>query len=175
LVKLIAANKFREDLFYRLNVVTIELPPLRECLEDIPALVRHFIKKSRQMSGKNLQDISPHAMKCLMNYNWPGNIRELENVIERASVLSGDATIEVEDLTPNIVNATANFLKPFDESNIENGHYTKRMEEFEKQLIFNALLEMHGNISRAAQHLGLKRTTLRYKMEKHDLLRFKFE
>jgi DNA-binding NtrC family response regulator len=161
-------------LYYRLNVVTIHLPSLRERTEDIPALVHHFIKKVREESAQDIKTISPAAMKYLLAYTWPGNIRELENVIERASVLSKGSTIDVEDLTPNILEElnglpnTAHNLK-------QEGDYTKRMEEFEKQLIFNALMESRGNISSAARMLGLKRTTLRYKMEKHDLLRFKFE
>lgn len=175
LESLIKENGFREDLYYRLNVVTISLPPLRERIEDIPALVHHFIKKVRDESGQDIEGIAPNAMKHLLAYTWPGNIRELENVIERAGVLSADATIDVDDLTPNIleeINSSHNVLEDLKDQ--ENG-YAKRMEEYEKQVIFNTLMETRGNISQAAKLLGLKRTTLRYKMEKHDLLRFKFE
>lgn len=168
-------NIFREDLYYRLNVVTILLPPLRERVEDIPALVHHFIKKVREESGQDIETVSPAAMKYLLAYTWPGNIRELENVIERASVLSRDFTIEVDDLTPNILEESNGLQNTANNFKEEESDYTKRMEEFEKQLIFSALMESRGNISRAAKLLGLKRTTLRYKMEKHDLLRFKFE
>jgi len=168
-------NLFREDLYYRLNVVTIQLPPLRERMEDIPALVHHFIKKVREESSQDIETISPAAMKYLLAYTWPGNIRELENVIERASVLSRDSTIDVDDLTPNILEELNGLHRTANHLNEEEGDYIKRMEEFEKQLIFSALMESRGNISHAAKLLGLKRTTLRYKMEKHDLLRFKFE
>ena len=168
-------NRFREDLYYRLNVVTIQLPPLRERMEDIPALVHHFIKKVREESGQDIETISPAAMKYLLAYTWPGNIRELENVIERASVLSRDSTIDVDDLTPNILEELNGLHRTANHLNEQEGDYIKRMEEFEKQLIFSALMESRGNISHAAKLLGLKRTTLRYKMEKHDLLRFKFE
>ncbi len=170
---LIKQNRFREDLYYRLNVVTISLPPLRERREDIPALVQHFIRKTREESGQAIEAISPTAMKYLLAYSWPGNIRELENVIERASVLSSDSTIDVDDLPPNLLEEVDRFHNGSDNLKQTN-NYNTRMEEFEKQLIFNALMEARGNISQAAKLLGLKRTTLRYKMEKHDLLRFKF-
>jgi len=168
-------SDFREDLFYRLNVVAIDLPPLRERLEDIPALVRHFMRKVSEIGGQKIETISPKALKYLLAYTWPGNIRELENVIERASVLSADAIIDVDDLTPNILNEINVDHTPLDDDLNSEDNYTKRMDDYEKQLIFNALMEARGNISQAAKLLGLKRTTLRYKMEKHDLLRFKFE
>ena len=166
---------FREDLFYRLNVITINLPLLRERLEDIPELVQHFMRKVGEVRGQKIETISPKALKYLLAYTWPGNIRELENVIERASVLSANATIDVDDLTPNILNEINVDHNPLNESLNFEDNYNKRMDEYEKQLIFNALMEARGNISQAAKLLGLKRTTLRYKMEKHDLLRFKFE
>lgn len=172
---LIKENGFREDLYYRLNVITINLPPLREHMEDIPALVYHFIKKVHDEFGQDIEGIAPNAMKYLLAYTWPGNIRELENVIERASVLSADVTIEVDDLTPNILDEINTLHSAFTDFDGQENGYAKRMEEYEKQLIFNALMESRGNISHAAKLLGLKRTTLRYKMEKHDLLRFKFE
>lgn len=172
---LIKENGFREDLYYRLNVITINLPPLREHMEDIPALVYHFIKKVHDEFGQDIEGIAPNAMKYLLAYTWPGNIRELENVIERASVLSADVTIDVDDLTPNILDEINTLHSAFTDFDGQENGYAKRMEEYEKQLIFNALMESSGNISHAAKLLGLKRTTLRYKMEKHDLLRFKFE
>ena len=168
---LIKEGAFREDLFYRLNVVAVHIPPLRERLEDIPALVQHFIESAREQAGQDIESISPAAMKYLLSYSWPGNIRELENVIERASVLSAGKVIEVGDLTPNIVAPGTAGLA----ADTLDDNYTKKMDDFEKQLIFNALMEARGNISQAASQLGLKRTTLRYKMEKHDLLRLKFE
>ncbi len=124
---------------------------------------------------QNIESISPAAMKYFIVYSWPGNIRELENVIERASVLSKESTIEIDDLTPNILEEVNGIHDLGNAREEEVGDYTKRMEEFEKQLIFSALMESRGNISRAAKQLGIKRTTLRYKMQKHDLLRFKFE
>lgn len=175
LESLIKEKAFRDDLYYRLNVVTIKLPPLRERLEDIPALVHHFIKKTCEESGQDIESISPTAMKYLLAYTWPGNIRELENVIERAGVLSADTTIDIDDLTPNILNEINTLNNALDDLKEQEGGYAKRMEEFEKLLIFNALMETRGNISHAARLLGIKRTTLRYKMQKHDLLRFKFE
>lgn len=171
----IRQNSFREDLYYRLNVVTIKLPALRERMEDIPALAHHFMKKAREETARDIEAISPMAMKYLLAYTWPGNIRELENVIERASVLSSSPTIDVKDLTPNILEELKGPHGIAYDPGDEQGDYGKRMEDFEKQMIFSALMESRGNISHAAKLLGLKRTTLRYKMEKHDLLRFKFE
>ena len=123
----IKENLFREDLFYRLNVVTVHLPPLRDRMEDIPALTHYFINKIRVESAQNIETISPAAMKYLLGYSWPGNIRELENVIERASVLSKKAMIEVDDLTPNIlqeVNGIHDLGNALEE---EAGDYTRRL------------------------------------------------
>ena len=167
---LISEKKFRKDLYYRLNVVSLHLPPLRERSEDIPLLVHHFIKKYNQESGKKVQGITPEAMKFLINYTWPGNIRELENVIERAIVLTSQPNIDLDDLPQNIIKRNA--LQSNDGQ--EDESLMKRIEEYEKNLIFNALMKTKGNISRAAESLGIKRTTLRYKMEKYDLLRYEF-
>ncbi|NOY60201.1 MAG: sigma-54-dependent Fis family transcriptional regulator [Calditrichaeota bacterium] len=170
LEELISKKLFREDLYYRLNVVSLHLPPLRERSEDIPPLVHHFIGKYNQESGKKVQGMTPAAMKFLLTYTWPGNIRELENVIERAIVLTGRSRIDIEDLPQNIINLN-NFHK---DNGQDDENLIKRIEEYEKHLIFNALMRTRGNISQAAQYLGIKRTTLRYKMEKYDLLRYDF-
>jgi DNA-binding NtrC family response regulator len=172
---LIRGKKFREDLYYRLNVVSIQLPPLRERAEDIPLLVNHFIKKYRQESGKNIKGIMPEAMKYLLMYPWPGNIRELENAIERAIVLTNMPQIGIDDFPPNIIRG--HFPDQLSQVNSDKAgaSLNHRIEEYEKHLIFNALRTAEGNISQAAQALGLNRTTLRYKMEKYDLLGYKFE
>ena len=174
LLGLIKQKKFREDLFYRLNVVTIHLPPLRERTEDIPILVRHFIHKYNQESGKQVAGITPQAMKFLIAYNWPGNIRELENVIERAIVLTNRNKIDIEDFPQNIIqNNQLLFASNQAQENSQND-FSRRIEEYERNLIFGALIESHGNISQAAEKLGIKRTTLRYKIEKYDLIRYNF-
>ncbi len=169
---LIHQKKFREDLYYRLNVVSIHLPSLKERTEDIPLLTQYFIKKYNQEAGKNIQGITPQAMKCLLNYSWQGNIRELENAIERAIVLTTNQLIDVNDFPQNIVNIADEDWDPPSE---KNDNLMTSLDSHEKKLIFNALMETHGNITQAAQRLGLKRTTLRYKMEKFDFLRYNFK
>jgi len=167
---LISEKRFRKDLYYRLNVVSLHLPPLRERSEDIPPMVHHFIEKYNQESGKKVQGITPPAMKILINYTWPGNVRELENVIERAIVLTNQINIDIDDLPHNITGGDG--LQAHDGEHDET--LVNRIEEYEKNLIFNALMKTKGNISQAAEGLGIKRTTLRYKMEKYDLLRYEF-
>jgi len=134
---------------------------------------QHFIKKYNQEAGKNISGITPQAMKHLLNYSWPGNIREVENAIERAIVLSTHPILDIADFPENIINPdihSSNSLSPkIDDDLVED------LKDREKKLIFNALIENHGNITKAALKLNLKRTTLRYKMEKYDLLRYKFE
>ncbi len=167
---LISEKRFRKDLYYRLNVVSLHLPSLRERSEDIPPMVHHFIDKYNQESGKKVHGIKPAAMKMLMNYTWPGNVRELENVIERAIVLTNQLNIGIDDLPHNITSGNA--LQEHEGHKDEN--LMKRIEAYERNLIFNALKKAKGNISHAAESLGIKRTTLRYKMEKYDLLRYRF-
>lgn len=171
LEELIKQNKFREDLYYRLNVVPIHLPPLREHNEDIPLLVNHFIKKYNHESGRQIKGIGPDALAYLQNYEWPGNIRELENVIERAVVMSAGAQIGTEDLPSNILSGKAeNILRSPLEKENKTQSLTEMVEEYEKNLIYNVLRKCHGNIAMAARTLNIKRTTLRYKMEKYGLL-----
>ncbi|KAA3610620.1 MAG: sigma-54-dependent Fis family transcriptional regulator [Calditrichaeota bacterium] len=167
----IQKKAFREDLYYRLNVVSIHLPPLRERTGDIPYLIDHFIKKYVSETGKKIDGIAPQVTKCLLNYSWPGNIRELENVIERAIVLTQHNLIDTDDLPEHIFR----LKDEIGDGEHTEENFTKNMEEHEKKLIFKALLETKGNISKAAEKLNIKRTTLRYKMEKYDFLRYKFE
>jgi len=151
--------------------VSIQLPSLRERSEDIPLLAQHFIEKYNQDSGKNIKGITPRAVKLLLNYSWKGNIRELENTIERAIVLTSNQQIDVDDLPSNLVDKA--FYK--DNSLPEEGDDLSRsLDDQERKLIFKALIETRGNITKAAQRLGIKRTTLRYKMGKYDLLRYDF-
>ncbi len=172
---LIRQKKFREDLFYRLNVVTIQLPSLRERNEDIPLLAQHFVQKYRQETGKSVQGITPRAMKCLLNYSYPGNIRELENVIERAIVLTNNPFIDLEDFPQNMIE-WANHSDPAETtSNVTKDDLLTKTENFEKNLIEEALMKTRGNMSQAAQELGINRTTLRYKMVKYHLLNGEFQ
>jgi two-component system NtrC family response regulator len=153
LVEAVQENTFRQDLYYRLAVVTIEIPPLRERREDIPGLVKHFINKH----GKNKNiSIDNKAEKVLIGYNWPGNVRELENVIERALVISDNDKIEIKDL-PEIIKIKNN-------SSVQNTDQT--LEEIEKNAIMDALKKAGMNRTGAARILGIPRHVLLYRMKK---------
>lgn len=175
LTTLIKSGKFREDLYYRLNVVPITLPPLKNRTEDIPLLVDHFIEKYNVETGRKVQKILPEALAALMEYDWPGNIRELENVIERAIVMSNTPQIRLEDLQDNLI---ADKIRP-PESTPEPVNKPDSLVEivndFERKLIQNVLDKNGGNIARAARKLKIKRTTLRYKIEKYKLLGYNDE
>jgi DNA-binding NtrC family response regulator len=159
LPSLIKEGRFREDLYYRLKVIDIELPPLRERREDIPLLVNHFIQRFRQDLNKKISGISEEAMKILFNHPWPGNVRELENVIQRAITLSRHDWILPEDLPPSMVQGP-------DEDLIEKSLKRKyTVDQLEKEYIRRVMIEVGGNKSRAAEILGLDRKTLYRKLE----------
>jgi two-component system NtrC family response regulator len=153
---------FREDLYYRLSVITLRMPPLRERREDIPLLVEHFLRKYNPASGVT---IGPDALAVLQAYGWPGNVRELENVIERASVLRRGDAITVADL-PAKLTATRGAVEEIILNLPEEG---LSLEELEKSLIIKALEKHQGNQTRAAEYLGITRPTLIYRMEKYGL------
>jgi DNA-binding NtrC family response regulator len=156
---LIQQGEFREDLFYRLKVIDIELPPLRDRREDIPLLTQHFIKKFSHELKKNVSGVSEVTLKYLLNHSWPGNVRELENVIQRAITLTQHQTILPEDL-PNTV------MQEKEESLIEKGlRETYTVDQLEREYIKRVLLEVGGNKSKAAEILGLDRKTLYRKLQ----------
>jgi two-component system NtrC family response regulator len=166
----VANNLFREDLFYRLNVMEIEVPPLHERVDDIPLLVRHFIEKYREDKGKNKIELSPEAWKALYTYMWPGNVRELENVIERAVVLCSGEVITKEDLP--------DFLLEEKEEEIDlnkivpvNLTLPEAFEQLEEKLIKRALKYSNQVQSRAAEMLGISRHVMHYKMKKYGMLK----
>lgn len=167
--QMIKNGSFREDLFYRINVVPIVIPPLRERKEDIPLLVDHFIKKFNRENNKNVKGISPEALELLMNYEWPGNVRELENLIERVIALTQKEIIQADDL-PFFQNSYSkiNELK----ESILSGKvsFIKAEEEFEKSIILDALKRTNFIQSRAAELLGISRRILKYKMDKLGIL-----
>jgi DNA-binding NtrC family response regulator len=154
LKKMVEAGTFREDLYYRLNVVNIRIPPLRERTEDIPLLVDHFIRTFCTSMSRNIISIDPAALKQLERYNFPGNVRELENMIERAIVIGNDREIRLRDLP---------FEKDTAVTHVEN------LEEFEKQHINNILDKYDWNISRTAKALNVDRVTLYNKIRKYGL------
>jgi len=158
LIELVRQGKFREDLFYRLNVITITLPPLRERPEDIPLLAQHFLQKFAKRNKKDVRAISREAMELLQEYSWPGNVRELENTIEHAVVLCRGDTIRAEDL-PELVASeekTRQFLT------IELG---TPLEEIEQEVIHQTLKMTKGNKRLAAQLLGIATRTIYRKLE----------
>jgi two-component system response regulator AtoC len=155
--KAIASGQFREDLYYRLNVVSIDLPPLRERKEDIPLLAQFFLKKFAVENNKQISDFSPEATDFLLKYEWPGNVRELENAIERAVILARGPNIEVNDL-PRETASLARMASP-----------AENLREVEKEHILNVLKEAGDNYSRAARILGISRVTLYNKMKAYGL------
>ena len=162
LPQLVQDGLFREDLYYRLNVIPIDLPPLRERREDIPLLVRHFVNRlSQQQTPAREVTVTQEAMRRMMAYGWPGNIRQLENAIERALALGGERTqIDVEDLPPELKNSAA-LEQPVAVTLPDGGvELPAFIANIERGLISQALNETDGNKQRAAQLLGLKRTTL---------------
>jgi len=162
LKELIANKTFREDLYYRLNVISIVVPPLRERPEDIPLLVEHFL---RLYAGRGaVKQITPEAMVLLRDYHWPGNIRELQNVIERACVLAQGEQITIDNLPHDLTGST-------DAAPRLSGpvNFDAEIEKFEKTLLQGALTEADYVKSRAAALLGIDRNRLRYKMEKYNI------
>jgi transcriptional regulator with PAS, ATPase and Fis domain len=149
LERFVKEGQFRADLYYRLNVVAINLPPLRERKEDIPVLSQYFLRKHCVAIRRNITGISEEARKKLEAYDWPGNVRELANVIERAVVLGGGATVTLEDLPGRIA---AGWTTPAPEAQ----SYREGVNSARKELIFKALATTHGNRSAAAKLLGLE-------------------
>ncbi len=157
LTVLIKAGRFREDLYYRLNVITVALPPLRERKEDIPSLARHFLGKYAKKLAKTIADISPEAVELLLGYHWPGNVRELENVIERAVILC-----EAETLDPDCLSIPSPVV-------VDELGTNPSLEEMEKTYILRVLKETNNNQSRASQLLGIDRKTLYLKLKKYGI------
>ena len=159
----ISESRFREDLFYRLNVVQIDVPPLRERRDDIPLLIQHFIEKyQKKQKDSEIKRISSEALKMLMLYHWPGNVRELENVIERTFALEGREAIQVSDLPDYLIQQIPKNVPPAETS-------LRSLREIEKDAIDRTLRAMNGDRSRAAKILKIDRTTLYRKMKRYHL------
>lgn len=177
LEKFVADKKFREDLYYRLNVISIYLPPLRDRKEDLPALVDHFIEMFSRENNKKIECVSGEALEILQNYNWPGNIRELENIIERAVILDTDGRIEKEDLPEILRNSTISLLNNVNVVTDILGagipaSLKSALQEPEKVYILRVLKEVGGNKKKAAIKLGVNRTTLYNKLRKYNLISY---
>jgi len=154
---------FREDLYYRLNVVPLNIPPLRERTEDIPFLAEHFVKKLAAANASPVESISEEAIQRLLEYHWPGNVRELENVIERSLVLSSGTRLEAADIrldtAPRARERTATDFLP----------EGMTLDDYERSIIREALRRAAGNKSQAARLLGLTRNALRYRLAQMGL------
>ena len=163
--QLISEGKFREDLYYRLNVVTINIPPLRERKDDVIPLINYFLQKYSSESGKGDLSFSREAIDKLIKYSYPGNVRELENVIHHSLVLSRDNLITIEDL-PEIIKYSKTEYPEIDTSTLTLPEQT---DLFEKKLVLTAIEKSSGNQSAAARNLGISERNLRYKLEKWGL------
>ena len=159
---------FREDLFYRINIVSLNIPPLRERKEDVLPLIDHFIDKYAKENNRSKLSLSKEVIDSLIKYSFPGNVRELENIIERSVVLCRSEAITLNDL-PNVVKG---FKAENEIPKIESGTLIDQVGELEKKLIFDALSNANGNQSQAGRMLGLTERNLRYKMQKYGIKKF---
>ncbi len=167
----VARGEFREDLYYRLSVIPLTLPPLRARKEDIPLLLQHFLDQFNRMRHRQVHGVSPHALDVLLNYPWPGNVRELENLVDRLVVLKGQGVIQPEDLPEKMQGPwTTAPAVPMMDIPEEGFRLHKAVTEFEQALISTALQKADGVKHRAAQLLGMKRTTLIEKLKRYAFL-----
>jgi putative PEP-CTERM system response regulator len=165
LTQLLKKGEFRKDLFYRINVVPIVIPPLRQRKEDIPLLCDHFIKKFNDENNNNVKGISKEALELIVGYEWPGNVRELENLIERIIALTSNEYIQADEIPFSLMSMSKiNELK----ESILSGKvsFSKAEEEFEKEIILEALKKTNYVLSRTAEMLGISRRILKYKIDK---------
>jgi DNA-binding NtrC family response regulator len=172
----VADKKFREDLFYRLNVIRIDLPPLRDRPEDIPLLIAHFLTKYAR-PNEPPKKVAPEAMEMMLSYRWPGNIRELENAIERAAVTTMGDTINTENLPTKVVGGGPK-EKPQFEIDLKNPlpHYLKiATEQIEREYIRKALEKTRGNVGRCAELCGLSRRSISGKISQYRIEKMPFK
>lgn len=177
----IKAGTFRKDLFYRLNVIIIQLPPLRERKDDIPLLAGHFLAKYTRATNKPVSSFRPEVLELMINYDWPGNVRELENTIHRAVVLTEDSVIKPQDLTPKVRDrwavtpepAREELLTPEQGAPLVGLHHgvdlEKKVRTLEEDYIREAIKAAKGRLSKAARLLNLDSRALRYKMKKYNI------
>jgi len=161
LMKLVQEGRFREDLFYRLNVFALHLPPLRERRDDIPSLAQGFVETAPKSA-----EISPAALQTLMGFNWPGNVRELKNVIERAAVMVENGVIEPQHLP---VQVSGGLVGQAMQEVSEQANIDDRLAEVEKRLIIDALMRADGVQVKAAQILGIKERSLWHRVKKYEI------
>jgi len=162
----VKAGRFREDLLYRLNVIMLNIPPLSEHLDDLPLLVKYFIEKYASFHDKNISGIEKDVLDYMMNYNWPGNIRELENVVERAVALSESTTITEADLPGTIVSRSDNTS-----SKQQTKVFSEAKNDFEKNYLLNILKKHNWNIAKAARNAHIPRQNFYEKLKKYNISR----
>jgi Nif-specific regulatory protein len=158
----VRAGTFRHDLYYRINVFSIRLPPLRERRDDIPLLANHFVQKYAKQMGKQIHRISTPAINMMIAYHWPGNVRELENCIEYAALLSDDGVIAGHHLPPTL-------QMPESTDRTASSNFKLLTSGFERDLITDALKRTEGNINAAARELGISARIVRYKIRNLDI------
>lgn len=164
LAKLVAEGRFRQDLYYRVNVINIELPSLRERISDIPLLARHFLARVCEESGKKITDFTEETLLAMQRYRWPGNVRELQNIVERVVLLGKGEKVRIEDLPSNMQTSSPLSTAPVGDRTLKQA-----LEEPERQIILEVLERHHWNRNSTADALGVNRTTLYKKMKRLGL------
>jgi len=171
---MVRAGSFREDLFYRLNVIAIPLPPLRDRLEDVPLLAHHFVRRSSDRLGRKVRTLAPQAIELLCDYRWPGNVRELENAIERAVVLCRGDAVQPTDLPPSVTGRTAPVVREGanrgDAELLALSYATAKdgaLRSFEKRYVEAHMRACDGNISAAARKAGMDRSNFKRVLRKY--------
>ncbi len=168
----IASNRFRSDLFYRINVIPIEVPPLRKRKDDIPLLVNHFIQETISINGLQDKQVTKELMNIFINYEWPGNVRQLKNIVERMVVLSEDNILDVKD-APNMM---LSGISEMEQHVVDTNYSTSLKEardEFEKTFILKVLQSTNWNVTQTARMLDMERTYLYRKIKAYDLEKYK--
>ena len=173
LYQLVKDGKFREDLYYRLNVISLQVPPLRERMEDIPLLAYHFLGRYAEKTGKKVTKISVDAIQSLQEYQWVGNVRELENVIERAVVLTTSDTITARDLPPGLLGQIFYLSEEGNQRDLVHLSYQEAKDKavllFNRTYISNLLQQTGGNISIASARAGMDRSNFKKILKKCDI------
>lgn len=164
LSELVSSGRFRQDLYYRVNVINVELPPLRERITDIPLLARHFLAKTSEEAGRPVRDFTAESLGALQRYRWPGNVRELQNVVERAVLLGKGDVVRIEDLPRSVAMSAGVTLEP-----VGNRTLKQALEGPERQIILEVLESNNWNRQETAETLGINRTTLYKKMKRLGL------
>jgi len=170
LTRMVSEGSFREDLYYRLNVIPITLPPLRDRREDVPLIARHFVQKSCKSNNLQLKTLTQEVVRALMNYSWPGNIRQIENAVEHAVAMTGqEKEIPARSLPEEILQPASSLLLPTVAIPDEGINFTSVVSQLERELIVRCLEKTGGNKRQAARLLQLSRTTLIDKLHRLNL------